>query len=205
MDPITASRFGIDAAAADTLFREAHTAYAFTDEPVSDEQLEEIYELVRHAPTAMNSQPLRVVFVRTPEAKDRLIPLLAEGNRAKSESAPVVAILAADTDFHERLPELLPMNPGARASFEGPDNAGKREQHARFNAALQVGYFILAVRAVGLDAGPMGGFDKAAVDEEFFAGAPLRSMVVVNIGHVAEGGNFPRKPHVPFQEAVTIL
>jgi 3-hydroxypropanoate dehydrogenase len=195
----------ISAAAADTLFRDAHTAYSFTDEPVSDELLAEIYDLVRHAPTAMNSQPLRVVFIRSTAAKSQLLPCLSEGNRAKSESAPVVAILAADTDFHEKLPQLLPMNPDARATFAGDDNAAKREQHARFNATLQVGYFILAVRAVGLDAGPMAGFDKAAVDEEFFAGTPLRSVLVVNIGHVAEGGNFPRKAHVPFEDAVTVL
>lgn len=188
--------------AADVLFREAHTAYSFTDEPVSDAQLAEIYELMRHAPTAMNSQPLRVVFVRTREAKARLLPCLAEGNRVKSESAPVVAILAFDTDFHEKLPQLLPMNPTARESFA---DAAKREEHARFNATLQAGYFILAVRAVGLDAGPMAGFDKAAIDAEFFAGTSLRSLVVVNIGYVADGGNFPRKPHVSFDEAVSLL
>ncbi len=192
----------IDDSAADVLFRDAHTAYSFTDEAVSDAQLAEIYELMRHAPTAMNSQPLRVVFVRTPEAKARLLPLLAEGNRAKAESAPVVAILAADTDFHDKLPVLLPMSPNARDSFADSD---KRIAHARFNATLQAGYFILAVRAVGLDAGPMGGFDAAGVDEEFFAGSALRSLLVVNIGHVAEGGNFPRKPHVTFDEAVTLL
>lgn len=205
MTTSTGDLLGIDPGAADTLFRRAHTAYSFTDEPVSDEQLAEIYELLRHAPTAMNSQPLRVVFVRSREGKDRLLPLLAEGNRAKSESAPIVAILAADTDFHENLPVLLPMNPAARDSFAGSENAEKRIQAARFNAALQAGYFILAVRAVGLDAGPMGGFDKAGVDDEFFAGSGLRSLLVVNIGHVAEGGSFPRKPHVPFDEAVKIL
>jgi 3-hydroxypropanoate dehydrogenase len=191
----------IDEAAADVLFRDAHTAYSFTEEPVSDEQLAAIYELMRHAPTAMNSQPLRVVFVRTPEAKARLLPLLAEGNRRKAESAPVVAILAADAHFHENLPRLLPMVPNAKDSFEDPE---RREQHARFNATLQAGYFILAVRAVGLDAGPMGGFNAAGVDEEFFAGTSLRSLLVVNIGHVAEGGNFPRKPFVTFEEAVTV-
>lgn len=192
----------IDDAAADVLFRDAHTAYSFTDEAVTDEQLAQIYELMRHAPTAMNSQPLRVVIVRSPEAKARLLPLLAEGNRPKAESAPVVAILAADTDFHENLPRLLPMAPNARDSFE---DAAKREDHARFNATLQAGYFILAARAVGLDAGPMGGFNSAGVDSEFFADAPLRSVLVVNLGHVGEGGNFPRKPHVTFEEAVTLI
>lgn len=192
----------IEAAAADVLFRDAHTAYSFTDEPVSDGQLEQIYELMRHAPTAMNSQPLRITFVRTPEGKARLLPLLAEGNRPKSESAPVVAILAADTNFHENLPRLLPMAPNAADSFA---DESKRVQHARFNATLQAAYFILAVRAVGLDAGPMGGFNSAGVDAEFFSGTPLQSLLVVNIGHVAEGGNFPRKAHVTFKEAVTLV
>lgn len=196
------ARVAIGDAAADVLFRDAHTAYAFTDEPVSDGQLEQIYELMRHAPTAMNSQPLRVVFVRSAEAKARLLPLLDEGNRPKAESAPVVAILAADTDFHENLPRLLPMAPKAKESFADPD---KRDRAARFNATLQAAYFILAVRAVGLDAGPMGGFDAAAIDAEFFAGTALRSIVVVNIGHVAEGGSFPRKPHMTFAEAVTLI
>lgn len=199
---MTSTALAIDDSAADVLFRDGHTAYAFTDEPVSDEQMAAIYDLVRHAPTAMNSQPLRVVWVRTPEAKARLLPLLAEGNRPKAASAPVVAILAADTDFHENLPRLLPMAPNARDSFADMD---KREQHARFNASLQAGYFILAVRAVGLDAGPMGGFNAAGIDEEFFSGTGLRSILVVNVGHVAEGGNFPRKPHMTFEEAVTLI
>ena len=199
---VTTTEIAIDDSAADVLFRDAHTAYSFTDGPVSDEQLAAIYELMRHAPTAMNSQPLRVVFVRTPKAKARLVPLLAEGNRPKAESAPVVAILAADTDFHENLPRLLPMAPNARDSF---DDVDKREKHARFNASLQAGYFILAVRAVGLDAGPMAGFNAAGIDQEFFAGTALRSLLVVNIGHVAEGGNFARKPHLTFDEAATLI
>lgn len=196
------SLLAIDETAADLLFREAATAYAFTDEPVSAETLAQLHELVRHAPTAMNTQPLRIVFLTTDEAKARLLPLLAEGNRPKSASAPVVAILAADTDFHDRLPELMPMAPNARENFL--DDA-RREQAARFNATLQAGYFILAARAVGLDAGPMGGFDAAGVDAEFFSGTPLRSLLVVNLGTVAEGGRFPRKPHVTFEDAVTIL
>lgn len=200
--PVTGSYLAIDDAAADVLFREAHTAYSFTDEPVSDGQLAELYELMRHAPTSGNAQPLRIAFLRTREAKDRLLPLLDAGNRAKSESAPVVAILAADTDFHENLPRLLPMAPKAKDSFADPV---KRETAARFNATLQAAYFILAVRAVGLDAGPMGGFDASGIDAEFFAGTALKSILVVNIGHVAEGGNFPRKPHMGFEEAVTLI
>lgn len=188
--------------AVDLIFREGRTSYSFTDQPVSDTQLAAIYELMRHAPTAMNTQPLRIVFLATGESKARLMPHLAEGNRPKSESAAVVAILAADTDFHEHLPKLLPMMPDAKEMFS--DDAA-RTQAAMFNANLQAGYFILAVRAVGLDAGPMGGFDNAGVDAEFFAGTSLRSILIVNIGTVAEGGNFPRKPHVGWDDAVTVL
>jgi 3-hydroxypropanoate dehydrogenase len=199
---VTTTALAIDDSAADVLFRDAHTAYSFTSEPVGDEQLAEIYELMRHAPTSGNAQPLRIVFVRTDENKARLLPHLDSGNRSKSESAPVVAILAADTEFHEHLPRLLPMAPKAKDSFADP---AKREEAARFNATLQAAYFILAVRAVGLDAGPMGGFNAAGIDEEFFSGTGMRSILVVNIGHVAEGGNFPRKPHMTFEEAVTLI
>ena len=191
----------IDPAAAAALFHEAHTAYSFTDEPVTDVELETIYDLVRHAPTAMNAQPLRVTFLRG-SAKERLLPHLAEGNRAKSASAPVVAILGYDVDFHEELPRVLPNNPGAKDNFANPEG---REGFARFNASIQTGYFILAARAVGLDAGPMAGFDNAGVDTEFFADTAHRSLLVVNLGHVADNGNFPRNPRLDFSEAAEIL
>lgn len=188
----------IDEAAADVLFRDAHTTYTFSSEPVSDEQLHAIYDLMRWAPTAMNSQPLRIYFLRD-EAKDRLIPLLAEGNRAKSESAPVVAILAYDADFHHHLPRVLPQNPAAKDGFA--DDAA-RADFARFQATIQVGYFILAARAAGLDAGPMAGFDRAGVDAEFLAGTQNHSLVVVNLGHAAEGGQFPRNPRLESHEVI---
>lgn len=197
-----ATDLAIDDRAVDTLFRAAHTAYAFTDEPVTDEQLAEIYDRVRLAPTALNATPLRITFVRSAEAKARLLPRLAEGNRPKSESAPVVAILAADTDFHEHLPRLAPHMPNAKDNFA---DQAKREQFARFNASLQAGYFVLAVRSLGLDAGPMGGFDTAGVDAEFFAGTPLRSFLVVNIGRAAEHGTRPRQARLEHHEAVTVL
>lgn len=187
---------------ADVIFRDGRTAYSFTDQAVSDAELEEIYELTRHAPTSMNIQPLRVVYVRTPEAKARLLACLPERNRSKSESAPVVAILAADPNFHEHLPRLLPMSPNAKDSFT---DEHQRLEKAKFNSTLQAGYFILATRQVGLDAGPMGGFDREAVDKAFFAESGYRSFLLVNIGHVAEGGNFPRKPHMEFKDAVTLL
>lgn len=187
----------LDEAGADLVFRTAHTGYRFTDEPVTDEQLRLLQELMEFPPTAMNTQPLRVLLVRTPEARDRLMPLLAEGNRDKSASAPVIAVLAADTEFHEHLPRLLPHAPGARDRFA--DDAA-REKTARFNATLQAGYFILAARAAGLTAGPMGGFDATGVDEEFFAGTGLRSFLVVNLGHVAEDGTYPRSPRLRTDE-----
>ncbi len=167
LDRLAPAHATIDAASADLVFRQARTAYRFTEEPVTDEQLELLADLMRFPPTGNNVQPLRVVLVSSAEAKARLLPYLAEGNRAKSESAPVVAILAVDTDFHETLPRVAPHARGARERFAA-DPAGRAET-ARFNATLQAGYFILAARAAGLDAGPMGGFDRAGVDEEFFA------------------------------------
>ena len=181
----------IDRHAQDLVFREARTAYRFTDEPVTDEQLALVHDLMRFPPTAMNTQPLRIALLTDGAAKARLLPYLAEGNRAKSASAPVVAILAADTDFHEHLPRLLPHAPGARDRFA---DEVQREQTARFNATLQAGYFILAVRAAGLDAGPMGGFDTAGVDRDLLGDVALRSFLVVNIGHVAPDGTHPRSP-----------
>lgn len=194
---------GLDPAALAVLFRDAHTTYSFTDEQVSDDELAEIYDLVRHAPTALNTQPLRIAFVRSRAAKDRLLPLVSEGNRVKVESAPVTAILAADLDFHEHLPLLAPHMPNAKDRFA--DDDADRERTARFNATLQAGYAILAIRALGLDAGPMGGFDRDAVDREFFAGTPLRALLLVNIGHAAPDGTRPRSPRLEHGQAVTVL
>jgi 3-hydroxypropanoate dehydrogenase len=140
--------------------------------------LAEIYDLMRLGPTAMNSQPLRIVFIRTAAGKARLLPHLAEGNRPKSASAPVVAILAADADYHLHLDRFAPHQKGARERLAA--NPETRLKDATFNATLQAGYFILAARAVGLDAGPMGGFDRAGIDAEFFDGTAVHSILVVN-------------------------
>lgn len=185
--------------AQDLLFREARTANTFTDEPVTDAQMAAIYDLVKYAPTAMNAQPLRVVLVRE-DSRERLLKHMSDGNRDKTASAPLVAILAADTDFHENLERTFPHFPGAKAAFS--DDAA-REQAARFNAALQIGYFLLGVRAAGLAAGPMGGFDSAGLDEEFFAGTPLRSLLVVNLGHPGPNAWFDRLPRLELDEVVT--
>jgi 3-hydroxypropanoate dehydrogenase len=182
------------------LFREARTANAFTDKPVTEEQVRAIYELVKWAPTSMNMQPQRVLFVRSPQARERLVPLMGEGNRNKTATAPLVAILAVDVDFHENLPKVFPHVPGAKDYFT---DEAIRQQVAHLNAALQVGYFILGVRAAGLDAGPMAGFDVEGVKKEFFAGTALEPQVVVNIGHIDHSGTFPRSPRLEFDEVVT--
>lgn len=185
------------------LFHGARTANAFTDDPVSDEQIRAIYDLVKWAPSAANTQPLRLVVVRSPEAKARLLPLMAEGNRDKTASAPVVTILAADTRFYENWDRLLPFRPGGGAPFA--DAPEKAEAMARFNATLQAGYFLLGVRAAGLAAGPMAGFDQAGVDAEFFPDGTLRSVLVVNVGHPAEDAWFDRLPRLEHDEVVTTL
>jgi 3-hydroxypropanoate dehydrogenase len=185
--------------AREELFIDAHTTYSFTNEPVTDAELTEIYELVKFAPTPMNSQSLRVHFVRTSEGKDRLLPLLNEGNREKSASAAAVAILAFDTEFNELLPEHFPQVPNARDFFQDAD---KRVRSAREIAILQAGYFILAVRTVGLDAGPMAGFDHAGVDAEFFSASSWRSLYVVNIGHSDSEGQRPRNPRLRAEIAI---
>jgi 3-hydroxypropanoate dehydrogenase len=176
------------------LFTDARTANSFAPTPVSDERLRDIWELARWAPTAANTQPLRVVFVRTDEGRARLVPHMSEGNRAKTASAPVVAVLATDTAFHEHIPTVLPFKPELRDVFAGND--AMREGTSRFNSALQAGYFLLAVRAAGLAAGPMAGFDADAVDADFFPGGRLRSILVVNIGHPGEDPWFHRLPRL---------
>ncbi|WP_267243190.1 malonic semialdehyde reductase [Streptomyces sp. PR69] len=191
----------LDPTAQDLLFREARTANAFTDEPVTEEQVQAIYDLIKYGPTAFNQTPLRIVLVRSDEARERLAPLMAEGNRAKTSAAPLVAILAADNEFHEELPALFPHFPQAKDFFtERP----VRERAAGFNAALQAAYFIVGVRAAGLAAGPMTGFDFAGVQKEFLDDdhSPL---MIVNIGKPAEGASFPRSPRLAYDEVVTTV
>ena len=185
--------------AQDLLFREARTANTFSDEPVTDEQVRAIYELVKWAPTSMNTQPLRVLLVRSPEARAKLVAAMSPGNQAKTESAPLVAVLAADVDFHEHLPTQFPHYPGAKDNFTDEDG---RVAFSRFNASLQIGYFILGVRAAGLAAGPMSGFDAAAVDKEFFPDGRRRSLAVVNIGKPGVDAWFDRSPRLGFDQVV---
>jgi 3-hydroxypropanoate dehydrogenase len=181
------------------LFRDARTANTFTDEPVTDEQVAAIYDLVQYGPTAMNTQPLRILLVREGDARERLLKVMADGNRDKTANAPLVAVLAADTDFHEHLGRTFPHFPGAKDAFADPV---RREQAARFNATLQIGYFLMGVRAAGLAAGPMGGFDADALDAEFFAGTSLKSLLVVNLGRPGENAWYDRLPRLEHDEVV---
>ncbi|GAA3531681.1 nitroreductase family protein [Aeromicrobium flavum] len=192
----------LSAEAQNLLFREARTANSFTDEPVTEAQVEAIQDLVKYGPTAMNSQPLRVILVRSDDARARLLKHMADGNRDKTGSAPLVAVLAADTNFNEHLPQVFPIAEGAKDWF--PD-AEAREAMARLNSGLQIGYFILGVRAAGLAAGPMTGFDAEGLDDDLLAGTGLKSMVVVNIGRPAENAWFDRLPRLEHEQVVTTL
>ncbi|MEU8673655.1 malonic semialdehyde reductase [Streptomyces sp. NPDC048560] len=192
----------LDPAAQDLLFREARTANTFTDEPVTEEQVQAIYDLVKYGPTAFNQSPLRVVLVRSAEGRERLVKHMAEGNRPKTAAAPLVAILVADNEFHEELPALLPHFPQAKDVFfsERP----VREQAAALNASLQAGYFILGVRAAGLAAGPMTGYDAAGIEKEFLDG-DHKVLMVVNIGKPGEDAWMPRLPRLSYDEVVTTV
>ena len=196
----SADPLALDGAAQELLFTSARTANTFSAEPVSDDQLRAITDLAKWPPTMANTNPLRILFLRTPEGKDRLGPLMSEGNRAKTVSAPVVAVLAVDTDFHDKIPELLPFRPELRDNFVTDEQ--NRERLAIFNGALQTGYFILAVRAAGLAAGPMLGFDGPGIDAEFFAGRSWKTILVVNIGKPGADPWFDRLPRLAHQDYV---
>ncbi|HEX7992061.1 MULTISPECIES: malonic semialdehyde reductase [unclassified Stenotrophomonas] len=188
-------------AALDQLFRTARTQNTFQDRPVEDSQLRALYDLLKWAPTSANASPARFVFVKSAEAKQKLAPALSEGNLAKTLAAPVTAIIGFDLDFHEKLPYLFP-HTDAKAWFDGP-REGRHEAAFR-NGSLQGAYLILAARALGLDAGPMSGFDPAKVDEAFFAGTAIKSNFLVNLGYGDPSGIFPRLPRLSFDEAARI-
>ncbi|HZW44734.1 MAG TPA: malonic semialdehyde reductase [Dermatophilaceae bacterium] len=196
-----ARRLELSPEAQDLLFRKARTANTFTDEPVGDDQVKAIYDLAKWAPTSMNNQPLRIVLVRSPEARTRLVRTMAEGNRAKTASAPLVAILAADHAFHEELPKTFPHFSGARDVFAANDTM--RAQSADMNATLQVAYFILAVRAAGLAAGPMTGYDAADLNNEFFPDGEHKVLAVINIGKPGKDAWTDRLPRLDYDEVVT--
>jgi 3-hydroxypropanoate dehydrogenase len=187
----------LGAAALDQLFREARTHNGWLDRPVPHALLEEAVELAKLGPTAVNASPFRVVFVETAEGKARLKPALSPGNVDKTMAAPVTAIVAHDLAFYEHLPRLFP-HMDARPMFA--DNQAAATATASQNGTLQLAYLILALRAVGLDTGPMGGFDKDAVDAAFFAGTTLRTNLLVNIGYGDHSKLFPRSPRLAFDE-----
>ena len=191
----------LDEAGRRLLFTDARTANSFSNEPVSDEELRAIWDLAKWPPTSANMQPLRVVFVRTPEGKDRLLSHVYEGNVAKTLSAPVTAVLAADHRFHEHIPTVLPFRPEMKDLFEADDD--RRRTAAEFNSALQAAYFILAVRANGLVAGPMGGFDAAGVDADFFPDGRFHAILAVNIGHPGANPWFDRLPRLETDQVVS--
>lgn len=188
----------LDPVATDLVF-DGHTAYTFDSTPLPEDTAERLYELVKHAPTAFNAQPLRLIAV-TPESKDKLLPLLSERNRDKTASAPLTLIVAADLNFHDHLPRVLPVAPGVRNMFLDED--GRREFAIR-NTFLQFGYLILGIRALGYGAGPMTGIDAAGITEQLLAGTGYEALAVVNVGYPGDGAHFPRNPRLEAHEIIT--
>jgi 3-hydroxypropanoate dehydrogenase len=207
----------IDEMALDKLFREARTYTKWQPRPVDDQTLRDLYELLKWAPTSANAAPARFAFLRSREAKERLRPALAPLNVQKTMAAPVTVIVAYDIKFYEALPTLFPHSPGMAKLFES--NPELSEATAKRNSSLQGAYLIMAARALGLDCGPMSGFDQAKVDEEFFAaGKPcfgcdqeffpeghVKSNFLCNLGYGDPAGLHPRLPRLPFSEACSLL
>lgn len=188
--------------ALDTIFRAARTANAWQDRPVSAELLHQIHDLMKFGPTSANSCPLRMLFLQSPEAKARLKAFLMESNIDKTMAAPVVAILAMDMRFHEHLPFLFP-HTEAKSWFEGNDDL--IAQTAFRNSSLQAGYFIVAARALGLDCGPMSGFDAGGVNKEFFPDGRFKVNLICNIGYGDHSKTFARSPRFSFEQIAKVI
>lgn len=184
------------------LFTEARTRNGWSDRPVSEDLIRKLYDLTKFGPTAVNMTPARFVFLTSPEAKARLAPHMSEGNRAKTLAAPVNLIIGQDIDFHDTLPRLFPHAPQIRDAFMDP--AGRREAAFR-NASLQGGYLIIAARALGLDVGPMSGFDAAGVKAEFFPDSNVEPNFIMNLGYGTDENLFPRSPRLDFEDAAQML
>ncbi|WP_415034040.1 malonic semialdehyde reductase [Azonexus sp.] len=191
----------LDSAALAQLFSAARTHNGFTDQEISDARLHELYELLKWGPTAANNCPARFVFVKSQAAKAKLEPALAPGNREKTMAAPVTVIVARDMAFYEQLPTLYPQV-DARSWFVG--NTAMIEETSLRDSALQGAYLMLAARALGLDCGPMAGFDKATLDAAFFAGTPVKSVFLINLGYGDPSKLYPRNPRLPFDKACQI-
>ena len=193
----------LDAKALDTIFRQARTHNAISG-PVTDARLRELYDLMKWGPTTMNTQPGRIVFVRSKEAKEKLRPALSPGNLDKTIAAPVTAIIAYDLMFYENLPKTFPHRLDAINGFKGDDKKACNEKVAFRNGSLQGAYFIIAARALGLDCGPMSGFDNAKVDAAFFPDGRWKSNFLVNIGKGDPAKVMPRSPRLAFEDACRI-
>jgi 3-hydroxypropanoate dehydrogenase len=191
----------LDGESIDKILREARTHNGFTNKPVTDAQLRELYELLKWGPTSSNSQPARFVFVRTTEGKERLRPALSSGNTAKTMEAPVTAIVAYDTQFYEHLPRTFPHNLTASSWFTGPGNEQVAFHTAFRNGTLQGAWLIIAARSMGLDVGAMSGFNNAKVDDAFFPDGRYKSNFLCNIGYGDRSKLFTRNPRLSFEEA----
>ena len=190
--------------ALDVLFRQARSHTTWQNKPISEVTLQALWDLAKMGPTSANCSPMRVVFVQSQEAKEKLKPHLMPGNVEQTMAAPVCAILANDAEFYEHLPRLFP-HTDARAWFAGEEKKAHAETTALRNGSLQGAYFMMAARALGLDCGPMSGFDNAGVDRDFFAGTTLRSNFLCNLGYGDPETLYPRGPRLDFDEACQIL
>jgi len=191
--------------ALDVIFRQARTYSAWLPKPVDDDMLRQAYELARLGPTSANTSPMRIVFVKSDQAKQRLKPSLMPGNVDKTMAAPVCAIVADDSRFYEHVPRLFPQAPKFGEMFTQPGKEEFTKAHAFRNSTLQGAYFIISVRALGLDCGPMSGFDNAKVDAEFFPDGRLKSNFLINIGYGDPSKLYPRNPRLDFDEACKII
>ncbi len=195
----------INSHAIELLFTQARSQNGWSDAPVSDAQLHQIFDLMKLAPTSANTQPGRFVFLRSQEAKERLRPALMGGNVDKTMAAPVVTIIAYDTDFHEHMPRVFPHNSSMKTMFDGDEKRADRERFAFRNGTLQGAYFMMAVRAVGLDVGPMSGFDNARVDAEFFPDGRFKSNFLCCLGKGEPSKVMHRLPRFDFQDVCSLL
>lgn len=186
----------------DALFRTARSHNGWTDRAVTDDQLRELYELTKWGPTSANCSPMRLIFLRSESAKRRLEPHLSAGNVTKTATAPVTAIIGYDTEFYHHLPRLFPHNPAIKETFKDSKHA---EATAFRNGTLQAAYLIMAARAVGLDCGPMSGFDAEAVDREFWGGTAIRTNFLCNLGYGDHDKLFGRHPRFSFEDVCSML
>jgi 3-hydroxypropanoate dehydrogenase len=195
----------LDERALRTLFDEARTANGFLDAPVPRELIERAIDLAELGPTSANTLPVRYVVVQSPEGKEKLKPGVGATNLDKTLKAPATVIVAADLKFYENIKRTFPTRPEMADRFSSPDVPETTKMFARDNALLQMGYFILAARAVGLDVGPMGGFDRAVLDAAFFPDGRLISLYLINVGYRDDTKSFPRLPRLPASEIATFV